>query len=431
MAGALGGRTFRSLRRHRNYRLYFFGQVISMSGTWMQNTAQAWLVLQLTGSARAVGVLAVCQFGPYALLGLGGGVASDRFDRRRILLATQSVPIVFAATLAVLAGTDRATLWEVYLLAAGNGLVQIFDAPARQAFTIEMVGRSELPNAVALNSSLFNASRIIGPGIAGLIIAGAGVTACFALNALSYVAVLAGLLLMRPAELFRGARGRRPSVLRGIADGLAYAARTPRVRVVLVTMMVIGTISVNFNVLLPVLAATTLHDGPQALGLLSASFGAGALLGALVCAALARADMRLLVGGALALGLCEIMVAPQTGLVGAAALLGVGGIGFTIYTSQSNSILQLTVPDRLRGRVLSLYAYVFFGTAPIGGFVAGWLAERGGTRFAFLVAGSTAVAMAVVCAAWWAAGAERRAAAGAALDGAAAEADSRLGMLVS
>lgn len=401
-AGAmLGGRTFRSLRDHRNYRLWFSAQVISVSGTWMQNTAQAWLVLQLTGSPRAVGLLVACQFGPFAVLGLAGGVLSDRLDRRRALLLTQSLPILFAGTLAVLAATHNAMVWQVYVLAALNGLVQVLDTPARQAFTVEMVGRDELPNAIALNSSIFNASRIIGPGLAGVIIATAGVAACFALNALSYVAVVAALLLMRRSELYPVKTG-HPAMVRGILDGLRYAAHTPRVRLVLLLMLVVGTISINFSVVLPVVASVTLHSGPQTLGLLSASFGLGALAGALVCASLARADVRALILGAAGLGLTELLLAPQTGIVATAALLVVCGMCFTTYTANSNSTIQVTVPDRLRGRVLAMYAYFFFGTAPIGGYLTGWMAERGGTRLALGVAGATALISAGLGGLWWA-----------------------------
>jgi MFS family permease len=397
----LGGRTFRSLREHRNYRLWFSAQVVSVSGTWMQNTAQAWLVLQLTGSPQAVGALVAFQFGPYALLGLAGGVLSDRMDRRRALLITQSLPILFAGTLAVLAATHQATVGQIYTLAALNGLVQVLDTPARQAFTVEMVGRDELPNAIALNSSIFNASRIIGPGLAGIIIGIAGVAVCFALNALSYLAVVAALLLMRRADLFAVKTG-RPPMLRGLVDGLCYAARTPRVRLVLLMMLVIGTISINFSVWLPVMAKVTLQGGPQTLGLLSASFGVGALGGALVSASLGRADVRAVILGAAGLGLTEILLAPLTSVAATAILLVASGLFFTTYTANSNSTIQITVPDRLRGRVIAMYAYFFFGTAPVGGYFSGWLAERGGTALALGVAGGTAVVSAGLGALWWA-----------------------------
>ena len=405
------GRTFASVARHRNYRLWFIGQAVSVSGTWVQSVAQSWLVLELTHSAGAVGIMAACQFGPFAVLGLLGGVISDRLDNRRTLVFTQAASMVCAAALAVLALTHLAVVWEVDALAALNGLVMVLDTPSRQAFTVQMVGRRELPNAVALNSSLFNASRIIGPGIGGLIIATAGVGLCFLINAASYLAVLAALLLMRPDELHpveRTPAGQ--SMIRGLRDGLAYAWATPAVLLVLCVMLVVATVSINFNVLLPVLASHTLHAGPEAFGAVTACFGAGALVGALLSATMARASWPVLLGGAATLGAGELVLAPQHSLVPALLILAVVGAAFSLFTSNSNSTLQLHVPDRLRGRVLSLYAYVFFGTAPLGGVLTGWLAQRGGTSAAFFIAGGTAVLAAAGGAVAWRRGlpAERR-----------------------
>ncbi|MGH7750716.1 MAG: MFS transporter, partial [Candidatus Dormibacteria bacterium] len=341
---------------------------------WVQNVAQAWLVLQLTHSAGAVGVLAACQFGPFAVLGLLGGVISDRLDNRRTLIGTQTASMLCAVLLAVLALAHLAVVWEVDAVAALSGLVMVLDTPARQAFTVQMVGRRELPNAVALNSSLFNASRIMGPGLGGVIIATAGVGLCFAINAASFLAVLAALLLMRPAELHPVVRpATRQTLLRGMRDGLAYAWATPPVLLVLLLMLAVSMLSINFNVVLPVLASHTLHAGPQVFGVLSACFGAGALLGALVSATLGRASWPVLLGGAATLGAGELLLAPQRSLLPALAILVAIGAAFSLYTSNSNSTLQLHVPDHLRGRVLSLYAYVFFGTAPLGGVLTGWL----------------------------------------------------------
>jgi MFS family permease len=386
-------RTFDSLRKHRNYRLYFSGQVVSVTGTWVQNVAQVWLVVVLShNSPLAVGVLAACQFGPYALLGLAGGVLVDRLDYRRTLLFTQSAMMATAAVLAVLALTHVAQVWMVDAIAAGNGLALVLDTPARQSFTIQMVGRRELPNAVALNSSLFNGSRIIGPALGGLIIATVGVGICFVINAVSFVAVLAGLMLMHQDDLYPVQHAKRgDSVLTSIGEGLRYARTTARVRLVLLMMLVVATIGINFNVLLPVLARTTLGSGAEVFGLLSASFGAGALAGALVTASMGRARMRVLVVAAGGFGLFEILLGLQTTIAGAVILLVLVGVCFTLYTANSNSTLQLAVPDQLRGRVMSLYAYVFFGTAPLGGLLAGWLAERGGTRLAFVVSGAASM----------------------------------------
>jgi MFS family permease len=385
-------RTFDSLRKHRNYRLYFGGQVVSVTGTWVQNVAQSWLVVELTHSAVAVGLLAACQFGPFALLGLFGGVLVDRLDYRKTLICTQAAMMVTASALGTLALLHVAQVWMVDLIAACNGVVLVLDTPARQAFTIQMVGRRELPNAVALNSSLFNASRLMGPALGGLIIASAGVGICFLINAASFLAVIAAFAVMRAGELHPVQRADRgQSMLRGVREGLRYARRTPRVRLVLMMMLVVGTIGINFNVLLPLLASRTLHSGPEVFGLLSACFGAGALAGALLAASMARAMMPLIVAAAGAFGLSEILLAPQNTVLGAILLLVLIGVSFTLYTANSNSTLQMEVPDHLRGRVMALYAYVFFGTAPLGGLLAGWLADRGGTELAFFVAGTAGV----------------------------------------
>ena len=393
---AASSRTFASLQRHRNYRLYFMGQIVSLSGTWMQNIAQAWFVLQLThGSAFAVGALSVCQFGPYALGGLFGGSLADRLDARRTLIGTQAASMAVAGALAGLALTHSAQVWEVFLLAAASGTVLILDTPVRQAFTIQMVGRPELPNAIALNSSLFNVSRVFGPAIAGVLIATTGVGICFLLNSFSYIAVVGALLLMRDREMYPINRGvGHPTLLRGVGEGLAYSWRNPTVRLVLIIMLVISTLAINFNVLLPVLVAHTLASGPEVFGIVSAAFGAGALVGALTSAALSRASLRILLIGALGFGGSLLLLAPVTTVWLACAVLVLTGFMFSLYASQSNSSLQMVVPDRLRGRVLSLYGYVFFGTAPLGGLFTGWICGRVGTWAYLLIAGGVSVAAA-------------------------------------
>jgi MFS family permease len=261
-----------------------------------------------------------------------------------------------------------------------------------------MVGRRDLPNAVALNSSLFNAARIFGPALGGVIIAAAGVGFCFALNAVSYVAVLAGLLAMRVADLYPVERGEHPPLLQGVREGLGYARRSPRVRLTLVLVLALSTFCFNFNVLLPVLAKQTLQGGPQVLGVLSACFGAGALLGALLSASLGRASLKVLLLGTGGFGLFQLLLAPERSVVVCAALLFATGLSFTLWTSNSNSYLQLGAPDRLRGRVVGLYYYSFNGAGPLGGLMAGWLSARGGTPLAFLVSGLIGVAMTVVAA---------------------------------
>jgi MFS family permease len=395
------GRTFTSLRKHRNYRLYFSGQVISISGTFVQNVAQAWLVLELTHSPTAVGLLAACQFGPFALLGLFGGVVIDRRDIRHILMATQTASMIFATILGVLTLTHVITVWQVFVLAALNGSVTIFDSPARQSFTMEMVGRDELPNAIALNSSLFNASRVMGPAIGGLLIAWTGVGVCFVVNAASFLAVLLCLWLMRAHELNHPVRAGRPTMVRGLLEGVDYARRTPQVLMILVMMVLIAMMAINFNVLLPVLASHTLNSGPQVFGMLSACFGGGALCGALLVAWRGRTSWPVLFGGALGLGGGELLLAPQHSLAACAALLVVSGTSFSMYTANSNATLQMATPDHLRGRVLSLYSYAFFGTAPLGGLLAGWLADKGGTELAFAVGGAVALITGTAGLVWW------------------------------
>ena len=280
-------RTFVSLRRHRNYRLFFAGQVISVSGTWMQNIATAWLILTLTHSPLVVGLLAVCQFLPFTVFGLFAGVVVDRMDARRAVIWTQAVSMAIAGVLTGLTLAGRVTTWEVLLLAGLRGTVLVLDAPARQALTFEMVGRDELPNAVALNSSLFNAARVVGPAAGGVLVALAGVGACFAINTASFAAVLAGLLMMRVDELFpRNANAERPTLLRGTGEVFRYVRSSPPALLALTIVAVVSTISFNFNVLLPVLARQTLTSGPGTFGILTAVFGGGALAGALTVASL-------------------------------------------------------------------------------------------------------------------------------------------------
>ncbi len=393
---ALNARTFSSVRRHRNYRLFFTGQLVSVSGTWMQNVAMAWLVLRLTHSPVAVGILAVCRFAPFTLFGLFAGVIADGRDNRRTLMATQAASMVLAAVLAILAISGQATVWEVYVLAVLSGTVLVLDAPVRQGLTFQMVGRDELPNAVALNSSIFNASRILGPSLAGIVIAAGGLGICFALNAVSFLAVLAGLALMRPSELYPLERGERPALLRGAREALGYARRRPRVLLVLGMVLVISTLGFNFNVILPVLAATTLDAGPRTFGAISACFGGGALVGALLAATFGRASWKVLLAGTAGFGVSELLLAPTQSVVGVGFLLFFTGICFTLWTSSSNSLLQLSAPDHMRGRVIGLYYYAFNGVAPLGGLLAGWLCARGGTQLALSLAGVTCVATSIL-----------------------------------
>jgi MFS family permease len=392
-------RTFASLRRHRNYRLFFSGQIVSVSGTWMQNIAAAWVVLQLTHSPVAVGVLALCQFLPFTVLGLFAGVLVDRFDARRMVIATQASAMALAGILAVLVVAGHVTVNEVYVLTALRGAVLVLDAPARQALTFQMVGRDELPNAVALNSSLFNAARVVGPALGGLLVAVVGAGACFSLNAVSYLAVLAGLLAMRREELFPVERpDRPPKMLSGTMEAIAYVRRTPDTLLALLVVLTLSTFSFNFNVLLPVLAGSTLESGAYVFGVITAMFGLGALVGALMAASLGRASWPVMMAAAGGFGLAQLVLAPIHSASAAGVLLLITGACFTLWTSSANATVQLSTPGPLRGRVIGLYYFAFNGTGPAGGLLAGWLAAQGGTELAFAVSGAAAVATAAAAA---------------------------------
>ena len=391
-----GRRTFKSLRAHRNYRLYFTGQVVSVTGTWMQNIAMYWLVLSLTRDPLAVGILSFARFGPFTIFGLMSGVIADRLDNRKTVIVTQSVQMMLGALLAIDVLTGHATAWHVYVIAALTGTALVLDTPARQSMTFQMVGRDELPNAVALNSTLFNVGRVVGPALGGIVIAAVGVGWCFAGNAVSFLAVLTSLLMMRPSEMFPLARRARPTMLRGIREGLSYARQSRTVLVILGMMVVFASLCFNFAILLPVLAKQTLDSGPRTFGILSAAFGVGALGGALWAATVARASWRTMFIGAIGFALCEVAIAPVRSMPVDAVLLFVCGIFFTSYTANSNSRIQLDTPDHLRGRVLSLYYYAWNGIAPLGALIIGWLSARGGTQLAFAVAGAAGLAMAGV-----------------------------------
>ena len=297
LAFALRARTFRSLRRHRNYRIFFTGQIVSLAGTWMQNVALAWLVIELSGSPLAIGALAFWRFVPFTLFGLIAGVVADRIESRKLVMGTQAAAMALSVALAIVTLTGTATLPIVYVLAALGGIALAFDAPGRQSLTFQMVGPRELPNAVALNSGLFNGSRVIGPAIAGVLIAAVGTGACFVINAFSFLAVLTALLLVREDELRAVERDPSAKVIDGLRRAFAYAWNDRDLRLVLSVVTVVSTVGFNFHVLVPLLAADTLHVGPEGFGLLSATFGLGALAGALAAATFRGASWRLFATG--------------------------------------------------------------------------------------------------------------------------------------
>lgn len=393
----LPSRTFTSLHRHRNYHLYFVGQFVSQAGTWLQGAAQSWLVLQLTHSAASVGIVTFWQFGPYAVVGLFGGPIADRMDTRKLLIWTQVGLMLAAALLAVISMTHMATVYEIDAIAAGRGLIMVLYNPSRQTFIVQMVGRDELPNAIALNSSVANATRILGPGIGGILIATLGVGPCFLINAVSFLAVIFALLMMRPDELFPLQRStRKVGLISSLSEGISFAWRTPQVLLSLAMLAIISTMSINFNVLLPVLARQTLHSGSEVFGFLTAAFGLGALIGALASASLGQATWPIILGAALGFGVMLTLIAPQSTVWACLLLLLVGGVFYTLYTSNSNAVVQLSAPGALQGRVSALYSYIFTASNPLGALIAGGLAAAYGTGSAFTVAGLAAVLTALV-----------------------------------
>jgi MFS family permease len=398
LAVALRTRTFRSLRRHRNYRIFFVGQLVSLAGSWMQNVALAWLVLELSGSPLAVGALVFCRFVPFTVFGLVAGVVADRIDTRRLVMVTQGAALVVSVLLAVVTLTGTATLPIVYVLAALGGIALAFDAPGRQSLTYQMVGPRSLPNAIALNAGLFNGARVIGPAIAGLVIAVAGTGICFVINAFSFLAVLTALASLRKEELHPVERDPSARIIEGMRRALGFVRRDPQLRAVLGVVTVISTIGFNFHVLVPLLAADTLHVGPEGFGLLSASFGLGALVGALVTASFRAASWRLFATGATGFGVLALALAPVDDAAIAGILLFAVGISFTLFTANANALVQLAAPNHLRGRMIGLYLFAFVGLAPVGGLLTGWLADVGGTQLAFAVAGATSLlTIAVAC----------------------------------
>jgi MFS family permease len=384
-------RTFRALRIY-NYRLFFFSQVVSMSGTWMQSVAQAWLVLQLGGGSVDLGVTVGLQFGPVLVLGAWAGALADRVDKRKLLMATQSAAAVLALVLGVLTATDVVTVWMIWLLAGLTGVTVALDMPSRQSFVYEMVGPDDLANAVGLNAVIINSSRIIGPGIGGLIIAAFGVAPCFFFNAASFVAVIFALSIMRRGELRTPKRvAREPGQVRA---GFRYVWRTPALRVPLVMMAVVSTLAYNFSVVLPLLAKVTYGRGGGAYSALFAAMGVGALAGALLMASRARPSRRLLVASTFAFGFVTVLLAVSPGYLWGVVLLVPLGAAGVLFVSTTNSLLQLNADDAMRGRVMALWAVVFLGSTPIGGPLTGLLVRGFGVRAAVAVGGVAALATA-------------------------------------
>lgn len=375
---------FRALRV-RNYRLFFYGQAISMSGSWMQTTAQAWLVLQLTTSPFALGLVTTLQFLPMTLLSLVGGVIADRAPKHRLLLVTQSAAMALAAIFGLLVATGVIQLWHVYVLATLQGIAAAIDNPVRQSFSVELVGREEVVNAIALNSMLFNLGRVIGPALGGLVIAYFGIAPALWINAASFLAVLAGLLMMNPSEFRAKPRAQAGPVSDRLREGLAYAWRTPAVLLILIVVASIGTFGYNFSVTMPLIAGFVLRTDAAGFGALSAYLGIGSLAAAIAAAYAREVTMRrLLIGaGSFSVLLAAVAITPIF-WVSAALLVALGFAGITFATS-ANTLLQLRAPDALRGRVMGLYILLFAGSTPIGALVIGALSDALGVPAALLI----------------------------------------------
>jgi MFS family permease len=384
----VANRTFAALR-FRNYRLYFFSQIVSFSGTWMQMIAQSWLVLELTGSGTALGTVMAMQFLPTLLLSPFGGVVADRFDKRRLIMITQSTAGLLALTLGVVTLAGVVELWMVYAIAAGFGAVTAIDNPSRQTFVMEMVGPADVSNAVTLNSVVVNAARAIGPAIGGALIATVGIGQCFVVNAASYGAVVLALLLVRRSELHPSARSSRaPGQLRA---GFRYAWNTPILRTTLVMLVIIGTLTYEFTTTLPLLSEFTFGAGSAGLAIMTSLMGAGAVIGGLVVASSGPPTMQRLIAVAASFGAIVVVVSmmPTIGLV--YAVMPLVGAASVAMISLSNATLQLHSDAKLRGRVMALFSMALLGSTPIGGPLVGWLGEHVSPRLSLLLGGLAAL----------------------------------------
>jgi len=377
-----------------NYRRYFAGQIVSLSGNWMQMVAEVWLVLELTGSGVAVGATTALQFLPILLFGAWGGVLADRFPKRKVLIVTQGLMALPALALFAVTVSGVVAPWMIFALVFARGTVNAVDNPTRQSFAIEMVGADRLVNAVSLNSVLIHAARLVGPAFAAVLIAVAGVAPCFALNALTFAAMILALARMEPAELRTPpAAGRERGAVRA---ALRYVRRTPELAVPLGLMALVGTFGLNFQVILPLLARFSFEGGASAYAALVAAMGAGSVVGALATGAHGRTDARLIAGSALAFGLLALLAAGMPSLAVEVPIVAMLGAAAVSFAAAINSSLQLSVEPGMRGRVMALYSVVFLGSTPIGGPLAGWLAETYDPRVALLLAASSGLAAAWV-----------------------------------
>lgn len=385
--------------KHRNFQLFLSGQLISLIGTWLQSVAESWLVYRLTGSSVLLGSMAFAGQIPVFLLAPVGGIVADRFSRRRIIIATQTLSMLLALALAVLTLTGLIRIWHLFAMAALLGLVNAFDIPARQVFVVDMVGKTDLMNAIALNSSMFNASRIVGPAVAGILVASIGEGWCFFANGISYLAVIAGLLMIRLNHQSPAPGG--GSALANVTEGFRYVWQTGPVKALLLTVGLVSLMGLPFVVLMPLFADQILHGGPKGLGLLMGSTGIGSLIGALLLAA--RKDVRGLgrwITFSLAgMGASLILFAYSKFFWFSAGMLLLAGFAIMLMMGASNTLIHVMVPDHLRGRVMAVYSMMFMGMPPVGGLTAGVLAEHAGAPLTVALGGAACI-LAGVLFAW-------------------------------
>ncbi len=388
-------RTFASLKV-RNYRLFAAGQLVSLTGTWMQRVGQDWLVLRLShNSGTAIGITTGLQFLPILLFGLQGGLIADRFSKRKLIIATQVSMGLLALALGLLDLAGAVSLYEVYLIAFLLGLATAVDNPTRQAFVSELVGSEELANAVGLNSATFNAARILGPAAAGLLIEGVGTAWAFLGNAASFIAVIAGLAMMRPAELFPA-----PRLIRhrgSLREGLAYVRHRRELLVPIVLVGLVGTFGLNFQITLALVDKVVFHRGAASFGLLSSLLASGALVGALLGARRAHPTTRLVIFGALVFGLLEIAAGLMPAFFLLALMLVPVGLANITFSTAANSSVQLASAPEMRGRVMGIYMLVFAGGTPLGAPLVGWVSQEFGARFG-LIGGGVVSALAAAAA---------------------------------
>jgi MFS family permease len=371
--------------RHRNYRLFFFGQLVSVAGTWMQTVAQSFLVLDLTHSGTQLGLTTAARFLPVFLFGPAGGLFADRRDKRRVLLVTQTCAGLLAGAFAILTGTHAMRLWIIYLLAVALGFVNVFDNPARQSFISEMVPAPDLPNAVTLNSVAMNMARVFGAALGGVLAAALGLALCFACNALSFAAVLASLVAMRRSELYPARRvAREPGQIR---QGLRYVRDTPELLIPLIMIAVIGTLAWEFQVSLPLMASKVFGGGAAAYGVMASVMGAGAVVGGLVSAARSRPRTSALCVAAIGWGIAILLAAVAPTMPLELAALVFVGYGSITFNSMAKTTLQLAAKPTMRGRVMALWALAWLGSTQVGGSIVGWIGQDAGARWSLVVGG--------------------------------------------